>query len=217
MVMDLVVGLIPLAPLSGFLLIALLNKQLRNWLVALIACSAVLVSFVLTAVLFFAMCDDQPSFTYNAFEWITAGNFSVSYSLLVDPLSILMMLIITGVGFLIHVYSAGYMHGDDGFNRFFAYLNLFIFFMLLLVMGSNYLLMFVGWEGVGLCSYLLIGFWFKNTEYNNAAKKAFIMNRIGDLGLILGVILIFINFGSIAYADVFPKAAQFAGDKSIIT
>ena len=150
--MDLIVGLIPLAPLSGFLLIALLNKQLRHWLVALIACSAVLVSFVLTVVLFFAMGEDLPSFNYTAFEWITAGNFSVSYSLLADPLSVLMMLIITGVGFLIHVYSAGYMHGDDGFNRFFAYLNLFVCSMLILVLADNLVLMYLGWEGVGLCS-----------------------------------------------------------------
>lgn len=215
--MDLIVGLIPLAPLLGFAFIALFNKQLRNWLVALIACSAVLVSFMMSAVLFFAMGSDQPSFTYTAFEWITAGDFSVSYSLLVDPLSILMMLIITGVGFLIHVYSTGYMHGDDGYNRFFAYLNLFIFFMLLLVMGSNYLLMFVGWEGVGLCSYLLIGFWFKNTEYNNAAKKAFIMNRIGDVGLILGVILIFIQFGSLSYPEVFAEAGTLSAGTGVIT
>ena len=210
MVMELLVALIPLAPFLGFLLIALLNTQLRRWLVALIACSAVLFSFFLSVALFFGLSDDQPSFTYTAFEWIAAGDFSVSFSLLVDPLSILMMLIITGVGFLIHVYSAGYMHGDEGFNRFFAYLNLFIFFMLLLVMGANYLLMFVGWEGVGLCSYLLIGFWFKNTEYNNAAKKAFIMNRIGDLGLILGVIMIFIHFGTLSYPEVFAQASQIA-------
>src|SRR5690349_7953117 len=217
MVMELIVGLIPLAPLSGFLLIALLNKQLRQWLVALIACSSVLFSFILSIALFFALGDDQTSFTLTAFDWITAGNFSVSFALLVDPLSILMMLIITGVGFLIHVYSTGYMHGDEGFNRFFAYLNLFIFFMLLLVMGSNYLLMFVGWEGVGLCSYLLIGFWFKNTAYNNAAKKAFIMNRIGDLGLILGVILIFINFGTLAYEGVFAQASSLLAGSGMLT
>src|SRR5690606_4572523 len=136
------------------------------WLAALIACSSVLFSFILSVVLFFQLGGDQSAISYTAFEWIAAGNFSVSFSFLIDPLSILMMLIITGVGFLIHVYSTGYMHGDGGYNRFFAYLNLFIFFMLLLVMGDNYLLMFVGWEGVGLCSYLLIGFWFKNTEYN---------------------------------------------------
>jgi NADH-quinone oxidoreductase subunit L len=217
MVMDLIVGLIPLAPLAGFLLIALLNKQLRNWLVALIACSAVLFSFILSVVLFFALGDDQTAITYTAFEWIAAGDLSVSFSFLVDPLSILMMLIITGVGFLIHVYSTGYMHGDEGYNRFFAYLNLFIFFMLLLVMGSNYLLMFVGWEGVGLCSYLLIGFWFKNTEYNNAAKKAFIMNRIGDVGLILGVIMIFMHFGSLSYPEVFAQASELTAGSGILT
>lgn len=217
MVMDLIVGLIPLAPLAGFLLIALLNRQLRSWLVALIACSAVLFSFVLSVVLFFSLGEDNTSITFTAFEWIAAGDLSVSFSFLVDPLSILMMLIITGVGFLIHVYSSGYMHGDEGYNRFFAYLNLFIFFMLLLVMGSNYLLMFVGWEGVGLCSYLLIGFWFKNTEYNNAAKKAFIMNRIGDLGLILGVIMIFMHFGTLSYEEVFGRASEFTSGSDILT
>ena len=217
MVMDLIVGLIPLAPLAGFLLIALLNKQLRQWLAALVACSSVLFSFVLSVVLFFSLGADQPSINYTAFEWFAAGDLSVSFSFLVDPLSILMMLIITGVGFLIHVYSSGYMHGDEGYNRFFAYLNLFIFFMLLLVMGSNYLLMFVGWEGVGLCSYLLIGFWFKNTEYNNAAKKAFIMNRIGDVGLILGVIVIFMQFGSVSYDDVFGKAAELTSGSGVLT
>jgi NADH-quinone oxidoreductase subunit L len=217
MVMNNLIALIPLSPLLGFLIIGLLNRNLSKGIVSVIACGSVLISFILSIVLFTNLGEVQTSLTYTAFEWISAGDLSVSFSFLVDPLSILMMLIITGVGFLIHLYSTGYMHDDEGFNRFFAYLNLFIFFMLLLVMGSNYLLMFVGWEGVGLCSYLLIGFWFKNTDYNNAAKKAFIMNRIGDLGLILGVILIFMNFGSIAYADVFPKLAQFAGDNNIIT
>jgi NADH-quinone oxidoreductase subunit L len=207
MVMDGLVGLIPLSPLLGFLLIGLLNRRLRHWLVGLMACSSVLFSFLVSIALFIGLAQGESSFRFTAFEWIAAGNFSVSFSMLVDPLSIVMMLIITGVGFLIHVYSTGYMHGDEGFNRFFAYLNLFIFFMLLLVMADNYLLMFVGWEGVGLCSYLLIGFWFKNTSYNNAAKKAFIMNRIGDVALILGVIMIFIHFGSLSYPEVFAKAS----------
>jgi NADH-quinone oxidoreductase subunit L len=217
MVMNNLAGLIPLFPLAGFLLIGLFNKQFTKGVVSTIACGSVLVSFVLSTILFFALDESNPAITFTAFDWITTSNFSVSFSFLVDPLSVNMMLIITGVGFLIHVYSTGYMYHDEGFNRFFAYLNLFIFFMLLLVMGSNYLLMFVGWEGVGLCSYLLIGFWFKNTNYNNAAKKAFIMNRIGDLGLILGVILIFMNFGSIAYADVFAKAGEFEMGSQIIT
>src|SRR5687767_7187168 len=217
MVMNNLIGLIPLAPLLGFIMIGLLNKRLTKGVVSVIGCGSVLVSFVLSVILFFQLDEGQSSLTYTAFEWIATGNFSVSFSFLVDPLSVLMMLIITGVGFLIHVYSTGYMHHDEGYNRFFMYLNLFIFFMLLLVMGSNYLLMFVGWEGVGLCSYLLIGFWFKNQDYNDAAKKAFIMNRIGDLGLILGVILIFMNFGSVNYADVFAKAAGFPMGSEIIT
>ncbi|HYG04307.1 MAG TPA: NADH-quinone oxidoreductase subunit L, partial [Chryseosolibacter sp.] len=217
MVMDNVIGLIPLFPLLGFLFIGLFINKISKTVAGLIACTSVLVSFVLSIVVFLQLNDTQSSINWTAFDWITTGNFSVSFSFLVDPLSSIMMLIITGVGFLIHVYSTGYMHDDAGHNRFFAYLNLFIFFMLLLVMGSNYLLMFVGWEGVGLCSYLLIGFWFKNTEYNNAAKKAFIMNRIGDLGLILGVIMIFMNFGSIAYADVFPKAEAFGVGSPAIT
>src|SRR5690606_423014 len=155
--------------------------------------------------------------TATGFTWFAAGTLDVSFSLVADRLAALMMLVITGVGFLIHVYSTGYMHGDEGYNRFFAYLNLFIFFMLLLVMGSNYLLMFVGWEGVGLCSYLLIGFWFKNTEYNNAAKNAFIINRIGDLGLILGVIMIFIHFGSVSYPEVFAQASTMTAGSGILT
>jgi NADH-quinone oxidoreductase subunit L len=149
---------------------------------------------------------DQRAISVELFNWFSAGGFSASMSFLIDPLSIIFMLIITGVGYLIHVYSSGYMHGDPGFNRFMAYLNLFIFFMLLLVMGANYLIMFVGWEGVGLCSYLLIGFWFKNQDYNSAANKAFIMNRIGDLGMLLGVLLIALEFGSVQYTEVFAKA-----------
>jgi NADH-quinone oxidoreductase subunit L len=215
--MENLIALIPLSPLIGFLLIGLLNRRFTKDLTSVVACGSVLFSFVLSVILFFNLGSGTNAFTTTLFDWITAGNFSVSFSFLVDPLSAIMMLIITGVGFLIHVYSTGYMYEDEGYNRFFAYLNLFIFFMLLLVMGSNYLLMFVGWEGVGLCSYLLIGFWFKNTAYNNAAKKAFVMNRIGDLGLILGVILIFMHFGSVAYADVFPKAADVASGSSIIT
>lgn len=213
------IGLIPLAPLLSFVFIGFVNKDLTKGWVTVIGCGSILFSFVLSGVLFVSLLQspEGTSLTYSAFEWIAAGNFSVSFSFLVDPLSVNMMLIITGVGFLIHVYSAGYMYDDDGFHRFFMYLNLFIFFMLLLVMGSNYLIMFVGWEGVGLCSYLLIGFWFKNQDYNDAAKKAFIMNRIGDLGLILGVLLIFINFGSLNYEDVFSKATGFAMSSPIIT
>jgi NADH-quinone oxidoreductase subunit L len=128
-----------------------------------------------------------------------------------------MLLIVTGVGFLIHVYSIGYMHDDAGFGKFFAYLNLFVFFMLLLVLGANYAIMFIGWEGVGLCSYLLIGFWYKNESYNNAAKKAFVMNRIGDLAFLLGMFLIFTTFDSISYDKVFAQAAGFTSGDSTLT
>jgi NADH-quinone oxidoreductase subunit L len=198
--------LIPLLPLFGFVLISLTGKRLVKGFAALIACASVLVAFAFAVALFVKLLKGSGPLTATMFQWISAGNFSASISFLVDPLSSLMLLVITGVGFLIHVYSIGYMHDDEAFNRFMSYLNLFVFFMLLLVMGSNYLVMFVGWEGVGLCSYLLIGFWFKNQDYNDAANKAFIMNRIGDLGLLVGMILIFITFGSLNYADVLPKA-----------
>jgi NADH-quinone oxidoreductase subunit L len=127
-----------------------------------------------------------------------------------------MLLIVTGVGFIIHVYSVGYMHEDPGYNRFFSYMNLFVFSMLLLVMGANYVIMFIGWEGVGLCSYLLIGFWFRNQEFNNAAKKAFIMNRIGDLGFLLGMFLLFVTFNSLNYSDIFLQARNYPVGSGVI-
>ncbi len=140
------------------------------------------------------------------FEWVVAAGFRAEIAFLVDPLSSIMLFVVTGVGFLIHVYSAGYMHDDPGFSRFFTYLNLFMFAMLLLILGNNYLLMFVGWEGVGLCSYLLIGFWYNKKSASDAGKKAFIVNRIGDAGFLLGVFLIFQVFGTLDYAGVFEQA-----------
>lgn len=214
------VGLVPLLPLIGFLIISLNVKRLSHGVTSAVACGTVLISFFISIFLFTELlgrAEDQRFITVTLFDWITTGNFSATMSFLVDPLSSLMLLIITGVGFLIHVYSVGYMHTDEGFNRFFSYLNLFVFFMLILVMGSNYLLMFVGWEGVGLCSYLLIGFWFKNKAYTSAANKAFIMNRIGDLGLILGVILIFVQFGSIQYGDVLTQASSVEFNSAALT
>jgi NADH-quinone oxidoreductase subunit L len=193
----------------GFLIIGLRVHKISHRTSSYIACGTVLLSFLFSAIVFaklLGMPPDQRALTVRIINWIGTMGFSANIAFLVDPLSSIMLLVVTGVGFLIHVYSIGYMRDDAGYSRFFSYLNLFIFFMLLLVMGSNYLLMFVGWEGVGLCSYLLIGFWFKNHDYNKAANKAFIMNRIGDLGLLLGVILIFINFGSIDYDIVFPNA-----------
>ncbi len=203
------VYLIPLLPLIGFIIIGLGNKKLPKAVVAIIGCGTILGSFMIVLSLLINVLNGSlTSATLTYFDWISAGKLSLPMSFLVDPLSVMMMTIITGVGFLIHLYSAGYMSHDEGFARYFAYLNLFVFSMLLLVMGSNYVVMFAGWEGVGLCSYLLIGFWFKNTNYNNAAKKAFIMNRIGDLGFLLGMILIFVTFGSLNYSDVFSQAPQ---------
>src|SRR5690349_16580968 len=205
---DLLVSLVPFFPLLGFLLVAFNVKKFTQGVTAFVACGAVLASFLIAVSLFvqlLGMPAGERTIHVTLFSWIAAGDFSATISFLIDPLSSLMLLIITGVGFLIHIYSIGYMHDDAGFNKFFSYLNLFVFFMLLLVMGANYLVMFIGWEGVGLCSYLLIGFWFKNQAYNDAANKAFIMNRIGDLGMLLGVILIFVNFGSIQYSEVFSK------------
>lgn len=215
---QLVALLIPLIPLVGFLIVALNVKKVSHGFASTVACGSVLISFLLSVFAFVQLLGGAPSIEVTLFRWISAGGFSATMSFLIDPLSSLMLLIITGVGFLIHVYSVGYMHGDEGYNRFFSYLNLFVFFMLLLVMGANYLVMFIGWEGVGLCSYLLIGFWFKNQSYNDAANKAFIMNRIGDLGMLLGIILIIVNFGSIQYTEVFPKASSVdAGTVTMIT
>jgi NADH-quinone oxidoreductase subunit L len=210
------VWLIPLFPLLGFLITGLLNRKLSKGLTGLIACGAIGASFVVSLLIFLHEQSTREAVTVTLFDWISSGSFHASFAFLIDPLSSLFLMIITGVGFLIHVYSTGYMHEDDGFRRFFSYLNLFIFFMLLLVLGNNYLIMFVGWEGVGLCSYLLIGFWFKNNAYNNAAKKAFIMNRIGDLGFLLGILLIFSKFGSITYKDVFSQASGFGTNNPMI-
>ena len=209
-------GLIPAFPLIGFLIIGLFGKNLSKGLVGIIGCGSIFLSLVLSCAVFLEVKDHSEGITVKLFDWIAAGSFNAPFAFLLDPLSVLFLLIITGVGFLIHVYSVGYMHDDPAFSRFFAQLNLFIFFMLLLVLGDNYLTMFVGWEGVGLCSYLLIGFWFKNTEYNKAANKAFIMNRIGDLGFILGVILIYITFGSVRYKEVFDTANSFASGTTVM-
>ena len=202
------IGLTPLFPLIGFIIIILSGKTFSERAASIIGCGVILISFLLSVNLFMGIHSTTSAHVFHYFNWISVDTFKVPFSLIIDPLTVLMMLIITGVGFLIHVYSIGYMHGDEGYNRFFAYLNLFIFFMLMLVMGSNYLMMFIGWEGVGLCSYLLIGFWYKNNDYNNAAKKAFVMNRIGDLGLIIGMILIFTHYGTLQIADVNAAAAQ---------
>ena len=206
-------GLIVLFPLIGFLLISTGKSIFKNNSAGIFASLMILASFILSACIFFQSPEAQ---TIHLFNWINSGDLVIPFSILIDHVSLIMLLIITGVGFLIHVYSIGYMKGDDGYSRFFSYLNLFIFFMLLLVLGADYIVLFAGWEGVGLCSYLLIGFWFKNTSYNHAANKAFIMNRIGDLGFLLGIILIYITFGSTSFDMVFPKASAMGNSNVMV-
>ena len=210
--------LIPLLPLLGFVINGLGRNTFSKNLIGVIGSGTILASFILSLVLFFELSGStQKQFPVELFDWISVGNLHIPLSFLYDPLSAIMLLIITGIGFLIHIYSVGYMHLDEGFGKFFAYLNLFIFFMLILVLGSNYIVMFIGWEGVGLCSYLLIGFWFTNDSYASAAKKAFVMNRIGDLGFLLGVFVIFTTFGSVEFAKVFPLAANMMPGAATLT
>jgi NADH-quinone oxidoreductase subunit L len=212
------VWLIPLFPLLGFLINGLGRNMLSKTVIGFVGCLTVLASFAVSVGIYLELnSSETKSFIIPIFDWISAGTVKIPFSFLIDPLSTLMLLIVTGIGFLIHVYSTGYMHDDAGFGKFFSYLNLFIFFMLLLVLGSNYVVMFIGWEGVGLCSYLLIGFWFSNAAYASAAKKAFVMNRIGDLGFLIAVFLIFTTFNSVEFSNVFPQAANMAsGDSTLI-
>jgi len=198
------IWLIPILPLAGFVINGLGRNSLSKGVIGFIGSALVLASFALSIAVFFQVKATH-EINVNYFDWINAGPVHVPFAFMIDQLSSIMLLIITGVGFLIHLYSVGYMHDDKGFGKFFAYLNLFVFFMLLLVMGSNYIIMFIGWEGVGLCSYLLIGFWYTNPSYADAAKKAFIMNRIGDLGFLMGVFLIIYAFGTTEYIPLFHK------------
>ncbi|MFD0751724.1 NADH-quinone oxidoreductase subunit L [Mucilaginibacter calamicampi] len=204
--MDKYIWLIPLLPLLGFVINGIGRNALSKGVIGAIGSLVILASFGLSVAAFFQIKSTGVPINVDLFTWFSVGSLHVNFSFLVDQLSSIMLLIITGVGFLIHLYSTGYMHDDAGFGKFFSYLNLFVFFMLLLVMGANYLIMFIGWEGVGLCSYLLIGFWYTNASYADAAKKAFIMNRVGDLGFLIAIFLIFNHFGSISYAEVFESA-----------
>jgi NADH-quinone oxidoreductase subunit L len=193
--------LIPLLPFLGFLINGLGRNYLTKGMVGIVGCGTVLASFILSLVIF--LKDAYTTVSY--FDFINVGSMRIPFAFQVDQLSTLFLLIITGVGFLIHVYSTAYMHEEkrEHFGRYFSFLNLFVFSMLLLVMGANYVIMFIGWEGVGLCSYLLIGYWFKNTEYTKAANKAFVMNRIGDLGFLLALFWIFSRVQSFDYNEVF--------------
>ncbi len=224
--MTITILLIPLFPLLGFLILGLGFATIPKRITSILGPGTILISFILSIIAFINTLSHYHISTlshqhistlpHQLFSWIHVGELNIPFSFLIDPLSVLMLLIVTGVGFLIHVYSVGYMKEDPGYNRFFAYMNLFVFFMLILVMGGSYPVMFIGWEGVGLCSYLLIGFWFTNQAYNNAAKKAFIMNRIGDLGFLLGMFLLFTTFHSLNYHDIFLQAKGMASGNTTL-
>jgi NADH-quinone oxidoreductase subunit L len=218
--------LIPLLPFAGFLINGILGARLPKWVVTAVALVAPAASFML--VLNAARFAVQPGYTVCAGcepatrsillphveslgSWLNAGMLHVDFSFVLDQLSLVMLLVITGVGFLIHIYSVGYMSHDRGYWRYFSYLNLFLFFMTVLVLAGNALLMFVGWEGVGLASYLLIGFWFQKTSAADAGKKAFIVNRIGDFGFLIGMFLLLSNFGSLSFSDITAKLAASPG------
>ncbi|MBK8600898.1 MAG: NADH-quinone oxidoreductase subunit L [Flavobacterium sp.] len=191
-----------LAPFIGFLLNVFFGKAMGKTLSGTIGTLSVVVSFVVTLVFFMQLTQTNKPIVISLFDWIQISNFKVDFGFLLDQLSLLWLLFVTGIGSLIHLYSISYMHDDEKMHTFFAYLNLFIFFMITLVVGSNLLVMFIGWEGVGLCSYLLIGFWYKNQEYNDAAKKAFIMNRIGDLGLLIGIFILGAAFSTLDFTSL---------------
>ena len=200
--------LIPVLPLIGAAINGVFGKGLPKNFVSTIAIATVGISFLIAVRLFLAMLgrpESELPILRDYFTWIQAGRFQAQFGFMLDHLSALMILIVTGVGFLIHVYSAGYMSHDAGFYRYFAYLNLFVFSMLTLVLANNYLVMFVGWEGVGLCSYLLIGFWFTRKSAADAGKKAFVVNRVGDFGFVLAIMLIYWTFGRIDFAGVFAR------------
>ena len=208
------VWLIPALPLAGFLINIFFGKRIGEPWAGWIATAMMAAAFVVSCLVFaglYAEPEESRVFVQTLFTWIPAGDFTVDVGLYVDPLSITMVtLMVTGVGTLIHLYSVGYMHGDPRFARFFAYLNLFAVSMLLLVLGDNLLLTFLGWEGVGACSYLLIGFWFEKPENGTAAKKAFVTNRVGDTGFLIAMFVTFLTFGSLNYSEVLPMAPGLA-------
>lgn len=214
--MENLVYAIVLLPLIGFVINGLFGKSLPKALVGGLATLVVFVAFLISVSIFIGFPAEGTPVIVKAFEWFTIGGIQVNFGFQIDQLSLMMMMIVTGIGSLIHLYSIGYMSHDKGFYKFFTYLNLFIFSMLLLVMGSNYLILFIGWEGVGLCSYLLIGFWYENTEYGKAARKAFIMNRIGDLGLLIGIFLIASQTNALDYLSVAQNASKFEFDGVVI-
>jgi NADH-quinone oxidoreductase subunit L len=203
------VGLIPLFPAIGFAVNLFFGRRMAKGAVGFIACAAIGLSFFVSLLLFQALLQlppDQRSVEKVFYPWILSGEFRANIGFLIDPLSMVMMMVVSGVSLVIHIYSHGYMQDDPDFPRYFTYLNLFVFFMLLLVSANNFLLMFVGWEGVGLCSYFLIGFWYEKKSASDAGKKAFIVNRIGDYGFLLAIFLILVTFGTIDFTRVFAAA-----------
>ncbi len=210
------VWLIPLFPAIGFTLNGLFGRRLGRKAVSWVGPSAIGLAFLTSILIFLELIRRPPSerlFEKVLFDWVVSGSFQTVIGYQIDPLSILMALVVTGVSFFIHIYSVGYMHDDSGYIRYFAYLNLFVFMMLNLILANNFLLMFVGWEGVGLCSYLLIGFWFEKDSASNAGKKAFVVNRVGDFGFILGMFLLFTSLGkhgiwTLDFTEVFSNAAK---------
>jgi NADH-quinone oxidoreductase subunit L len=200
--------LIPTLPLAGFLVNGLAGRRASKAFVNAVAIGSVLLAFLWTVKTLFALAPLEAPHVERYFTWIASGDLRIGFDFAVDRLTAVMLMVVTGVGLLIHIYAAGYMAHEGGYYRFFAFLNLFMFFMLVLVLAANFLLLFVGWEGVGLCSYLLIGFYFLRKSAADAGKKAFIVNRIGDFGFSLAVFLIFVTFGTLDFGQVFAKAAS---------
>lgn len=214
--------LVTLLPLAGFLINGLFGKKLKNEkLIGAISTLAVFIPFLIGVSALFELLSMSPearNISINYYNWIKAGSFTVNYAYLIDPLSVSLVLVVTGIGALIHLYSIGYMHGDPGFAKFFAYMNLFIFAMLNLVLADNFLLIFLGWEGVGLCSYFLIGFWYEKKFTGDAAKKAFIINRIGDFGFMLAMFFIYTNFNTLEVSNFLNQIGGIqVGDTLLLT
>ncbi len=201
--------LVPLFPLLGSIINGFFGLKIGKRNVSIIACGGPILSFVVTLILWVMLLFHPEGTPYPEqvlFTWISAGDFNVDFGFQIDPLSMVMMMVVTGVGSVIHVYSIGYMYEEYSYYRYFAYLNLFLFSMLLLVMGNNFLLMFIGWEGVGVCSYFLIGYYFEKKSACDAGVKAFVVNRIGDFAFLIGIFFIFREFGTIDYTSVFAEA-----------
>ena len=209
--MTAIIALIPAIPFLSFLILALFGHKLSRKIAGIFGAGSIGITAGLTfivAIGFFKSLPEVKSYSVNVWEWINAGNLKVDVAFNLDALSVVFCFVTTFVGFLIHLYSIGFMAKDEGFTRFFAYMNLFIGSMLVLVLADNILLMYLGWEGVGLCSYLLIGFWYKEPGNGFAARKAFIITRIGDTAMIIGIFILFLNFGTVNINKLIQLASE---------